>query len=135
MEIKKIAQLAYLLVDEENFEKDLSAILSYVDKLKELDTSQVEETAYLFSFSDTLREDVEERKETKDIVDLMPKTQNNYLEVQEVFLKKMSDLTKLTIKELRQGLKDKVFSSQEITKEFLKQIEEKDKESEGLFDF
>jgi len=48
MEIKKIAQLAYLLVDEENFEKDLSAILSYVDKLKELDTSQVEETAYLF---------------------------------------------------------------------------------------
>jgi len=85
MEIKKIAQLAYLLVDEENFEKDLSAILSYVDKLKELDTSQVEETAYLFSFSDTLREDVEERKETKDIVDLMPKTQNNYLEVQEVF--------------------------------------------------
>ena len=85
MEIKKIAQLAYLLVDEENFEKDLSAILSYVDKLKELDTSQVEETAYLFSFSDTLREDVEERKETKDVVDLMPKTQNNYLEVQEVF--------------------------------------------------
>ncbi|HPD19734.1 MAG TPA: Asp-tRNA(Asn)/Glu-tRNA(Gln) amidotransferase subunit GatC [Candidatus Pacearchaeota archaeon] len=85
MEIKKIAQLAYLLVDEKNFEKDLSAILSYVDKLKELDTSQVEETAYLFSFSDTLREDVEERKETKDVVDLMPKTQNNYLEVQEVF--------------------------------------------------
>jgi len=40
----------------------------------------------------------------------------------------MSDLTKLTIKELRQGLKNKVFSSQELTKEFLSVIEEKDKE-------
>lgn len=40
----------------------------------------------------------------------------------------MSDLTNLTIKELCQGLKDKVFSSQELTKEFLEVIEEKDKE-------
>ena len=85
MEIKKIAQLAYLIVNEEDFEKDLSTILSYVNKLQELDTSQVEETTYLFSLQNNLREDIEERKETKDIVDLMPKTQNNYLEVQEVF--------------------------------------------------
>ncbi|GEM_PF-3248012 len=91
MEIKKIAQLAYLIVNEEDFEKDLSTILSYVNKLQELDTSQVEETTYLFSLQNNLREDIEERKETKDIVDLMPKTQNNYLEVKKVFFEEENE--------------------------------------------
>jgi len=40
----------------------------------------------------------------------------------------MSDLTKLTIKELNQGLKAKDFSSEELTLEFLKEIEKKDKD-------
>jgi len=38
-----------------------------------------------------LREDIEERKETKDIVDLMPKTQNNYLEVKKVFFEEENE--------------------------------------------
>lgn len=91
MEIKKIAQLAYLIVNEEDFEKDLSTILSYVNKLQELDTSQVEETTHLFSGQNNLREDVEERKETKDIINLMPKTQNNYLEVKGVFFEEENE--------------------------------------------
>lgn len=37
----------------------------------------------------------------------------------------MSDLTKLTIKQARDGLKNKEFSSQELTKAYIKNIEEK----------
>ncbi|MDD3170521.1 MAG: Asp-tRNA(Asn)/Glu-tRNA(Gln) amidotransferase subunit GatC [Candidatus Paceibacterota bacterium] len=85
MEVRKIAKLAYLIVEEKEFEKEFSAILGYVDKLKELDVSRVEETANLSSSKNVFREDVEERKETKDILKLMPETKNNYLEVKEVF--------------------------------------------------
>ncbi|MDD5555225.1 MAG: Asp-tRNA(Asn)/Glu-tRNA(Gln) amidotransferase subunit GatA [Candidatus Pacebacteria bacterium] len=40
----------------------------------------------------------------------------------------MSELTKLTIKQLHQGLKAKDFSSTELTQAFLKEIEKKDKD-------
>ncbi len=85
MEVKKIAKLAYLIIEEKEFKKEFLAILGYVDKLKELDVSRVEETSNLSSSKNVLRKDVEERKETKEILKLMPKTTNNYLEVKEVF--------------------------------------------------
>ncbi|MDD5696809.1 MAG: Asp-tRNA(Asn)/Glu-tRNA(Gln) amidotransferase subunit GatC [Candidatus Pacebacteria bacterium] len=85
MEVNKIAKLAYLIIEEKEFEKEFSAILGYVDKLKELDVSQVKETASLSLSKNVFREDVEERKETEDILKMMPETKNNYLEVKEVF--------------------------------------------------
>jgi aspartyl-tRNA(Asn)/glutamyl-tRNA(Gln) amidotransferase subunit C len=86
--IEKIAKLANLIIEEKNlskFEKDFSSILDYVNKLKELDVIDVEETASLSSEKNVFRKDIEEKKEVNDLLKLMPNKNNNYLEVNEVF--------------------------------------------------
>ncbi|MDD3292853.1 MAG: Asp-tRNA(Asn)/Glu-tRNA(Gln) amidotransferase subunit GatC [Candidatus Pacebacteria bacterium] len=86
--ISKIAKLANLIIDEKDldkFEKDFSSILAYVNKLEELDVSGIEETANLSCVENVFRDDIEERKETKELLDLMPEKKDNYLQVNEVF--------------------------------------------------
>lgn len=58
--IEKIAGLAYLEFGEEEKEKirqDLEQILTFVEKLRELDTENVEPLVYLSDKKDVLRED------------------------------------------------------------------------------
>jgi aspartyl-tRNA(Asn)/glutamyl-tRNA(Gln) amidotransferase subunit C len=58
--IDKISRLAYLEFGEEEKEKirqDLEQILTFVDKLKGLDTENVEPLVYLSDKEDVLRED------------------------------------------------------------------------------
>ncbi len=58
--IEKISGLAYLEFGEEEKEKirqDLEQILTFVEKLKELDTENVEPLVYLSDKTDVLRED------------------------------------------------------------------------------
>ncbi len=58
--IDKISRLAYLEFGEEEKEKirqDLEQILTFVEKLKELDTENVEPLVYLSDKTDVLRED------------------------------------------------------------------------------
>jgi aspartyl-tRNA(Asn)/glutamyl-tRNA(Gln) amidotransferase subunit C len=58
--IQKISSLAYLEFKEEEKEKirqDLEQILTFVEKLKELDTEDVEPLIYLSDKTDVLRED------------------------------------------------------------------------------
>ncbi len=60
-EVRRIASLARLdLGDDElpALAQDLAAILSYVDKLKELDTSDVEPTTHAVELATRLRDDV-----------------------------------------------------------------------------
>ena len=59
-EIEHVAHLARLTLSEEELEKitiQLDNILSYVDKLEQLDTSNVEPTTHAFSISNAFRED------------------------------------------------------------------------------
>jgi aspartyl-tRNA(Asn)/glutamyl-tRNA(Gln) amidotransferase subunit C len=61
-EVEHVAHLARLNLTGEELEKmtgQLDNILSYVDKLAELDTSQVVPTTHVFSVSNAFREDVE----------------------------------------------------------------------------
>ena len=64
-EIRRVADLANLALTEDEITrmaKDLSGVLTHVDKLNELDTSGVEPTAQVLFDADptaTLREDVE----------------------------------------------------------------------------
>ncbi|MGB3210781.1 MAG: Asp-tRNA(Asn)/Glu-tRNA(Gln) amidotransferase subunit GatC [Desulforhopalus sp.] len=61
-EVEHVAHLARLTLTEDELEKmtgQLDNILSYVDKLDELDTSQVQPTSHVFSVSNAFREDVE----------------------------------------------------------------------------
>ena len=58
--IDRISRLAYLEFGEEEKEKirqDLEQILTFVEKLKELDTENVEPLVYLSDKTDVLRED------------------------------------------------------------------------------
>ncbi|MBT6176501.1 MAG: Asp-tRNA(Asn)/Glu-tRNA(Gln) amidotransferase subunit GatC [Deltaproteobacteria bacterium] len=59
-EVMRIATLARLELEENEVEmltRDLASILSYVDKLDELDTEGVEATTHAVELSTTLRED------------------------------------------------------------------------------
>jgi aspartyl-tRNA(Asn)/glutamyl-tRNA(Gln) amidotransferase subunit C len=61
-EVEHVAHLARLTLIDEELEKmtgQLDNILSYVDKLDQLDTGQVDPTFHVFSVSNAFREDVE----------------------------------------------------------------------------
>lgn len=58
-QVKKVAELARLELSEEELEdlrEDLSSILDYVEKLEEVDTSQVDDEP-IFSIQNQFRED------------------------------------------------------------------------------
>ncbi len=59
-DVEYVANLSRLELDDadiNNFVPNLQEILSYVDKLNELDTSDVEPTAHVLSLSNVKRED------------------------------------------------------------------------------
>ncbi len=59
-QVEHVAHLARLTLTEEELEKmtgQLDNILSYVDKLDELDTDQVVATSHVFSVCNAFRED------------------------------------------------------------------------------
>lgn len=59
-EVRKIAVLARLEFDEKSLEsmaRDLDNIVGYVEKLDELDVSEVPETAHVLQLTNVLRED------------------------------------------------------------------------------
>ena len=61
-DVEHVAHLARLNLSEDELQTmtgQLDNILSYVDKLEELDTSDVQPTSHVFSVSNAFREDVE----------------------------------------------------------------------------
>ena len=59
-EVEHVARLARLALSEEEREKmraQLDAILTYVDKLNQLDTSQAEPTSHVIPMTNIFRED------------------------------------------------------------------------------
>ena len=93
MEISDIAQLAHLArirlskEDEENIAKSFPAILEYVSKLQEVETSHVEARPYLTDIVNQWRDDeVEEKAEAREAARAgFPTTTNGALEVPAVF--------------------------------------------------
>ncbi len=60
MDINHVAMLARLKLtdaEKEQFEKQVSSIINYIDKLNELDTSSIEPTAHVLPISNVFRED------------------------------------------------------------------------------
>lgn len=55
--VAKLANLPLTPVEEKKFEKQLSEILSYVEKLKEVDTKNVETTSQVTGLENVIRED------------------------------------------------------------------------------
>jgi aspartyl-tRNA(Asn)/glutamyl-tRNA(Gln) amidotransferase subunit C len=60
-EVEHVARLARLLLspaDKERMRRELDGILSYIDKLRALDTEGVEPTAYAVPMTNVMREDL-----------------------------------------------------------------------------
>lgn len=68
-EVKYIANLAKLNFEEREltrFVSELNNILSYIDKLNELDTSSVEPTSHVLDVSNVTREDAPQKQITRE---------------------------------------------------------------------
>jgi len=79
-EVKHIAKLARLgLTDAEieKFQKELSAILDYVEKLKEVDISGVEPTSHSVLVENIMRKD--------EVLKFNKKLMEGYLKVKSIF--------------------------------------------------
>jgi len=88
--VKKIAKLARLGLTEkeiEKFQKDLSSILDYFEKLKEVDISGVQATSHSIEIENVMREDDTEKikpENQKKLMDLMPEKKESYLKVKSI---------------------------------------------------
>lgn len=88
-EVEKIARLARIELAEKEvtkFQKELSAILDYVEQLKEVDTKKVEPTAQVTGLKDITRSDeVNYNFLREKMLQNMPAIENNHLKVQPIF--------------------------------------------------
>jgi len=87
-DVKHIATLARLKFDDQEAEKlknDLNSILGYVDKLNELDTSNVEPTSHALDIYTVTRPDVTEPSLTnEDALANAPQSGNAHFKVPKV---------------------------------------------------
>ena len=78
-QVEHVAHLARLTLTEEELDRmtgQLDNILSYVEKLDELDTSGVVPTSHVFSISNAFRDDLVKESLTQDVA-LMNASQHN----------------------------------------------------------
>jgi len=89
-DVKHIAKLARLGLTQNEirkFQKELSSILNYIEKLKEVDISKAEPTSHPIEVKNVMRDD--EVRSTKSevrkkIMDLAPETKEGYLKVKSI---------------------------------------------------
>lgn len=89
-EVQHVAQLARLGLDKKEtgeMQKDLSSILDYIEKLKEVDITSVDFYTSLTGLNNVTREDKEDRessKKNKKLLDLAPQEKGGYLKVKQI---------------------------------------------------
>jgi aspartyl-tRNA(Asn)/glutamyl-tRNA(Gln) amidotransferase subunit C len=87
-EVKHIAALARIGLDEkdiEKFSRDLSSILDFIEQLKEVDVTEIEPTAHITGLVNRMRSDIEHNFENKaEIIKLFPEEKNGYDKVKSV---------------------------------------------------
>lgn len=90
--VDKIAELARLEfndADKENIKKDLSKILTYIDKLNEIDTKGVEPLIHISDEFNVLRNDVAEENFTQEeALKNAPAKNSDYIKIPKVLDKK-----------------------------------------------
>ena len=87
-EVEHVANLARLNLSDEELETmtgQLDNILSYVDKLEELDTTDITPTTHVFSVSNAFREDVvKESLDQSEAVKNGPEQNGEFFQVPKV---------------------------------------------------
>lgn len=86
--IAKLARLGLTEAEIEKYQKDLSAILDYVDKLKEADVEGVEPFSHSVAVENVLRDDCKVERTGEELEKLtaqMPQKKDGYLKVKTIF--------------------------------------------------
>ncbi|UZE93153.1 MAG: Asp-tRNA(Asn)/Glu-tRNA(Gln) amidotransferase subunit GatC [Candidatus Nealsonbacteria bacterium] len=89
-EVQHVANLARLGLSEkemEEMQKELSAILDYIEKLKEVDISGVDFFISSGKLKNVMREDKEDEKsklKNKKLLELAPEEKGGYLKVKQI---------------------------------------------------
>lgn len=87
-EVEHIAKLARLGLSKKEiakFQKELSSILDYIEKLKEVDVSGVEPTSHSVLVENVMRKDRPARpKAARKLMELAPETKDGYLKVKSI---------------------------------------------------
>lgn len=89
-EVKHIAKLARIHLEEkeiEKFQKELSLIIDYFNKLKEVDTKNVDSKFYPSRMKNITREDIPGKKDIEQaekLIDLYPQKKGRYLKTKRV---------------------------------------------------
>jgi len=88
MDIKKVAELARMNLkpeEEKRFQKDLDAILEYVNKLKSLATDDVEPTSHVLDLENVFRPDEVKATPVRDqVLEHAPLTEAHFFKVPKV---------------------------------------------------
>ena len=85
--IAKLARLGLTQNEVEKFQKELSSILDYIEKLKEVDISKVEPTSHSIKVENIMRGDTPEEKklETREkLIEMAPETKEGFLKVKSI---------------------------------------------------
>jgi aspartyl-tRNA(Asn)/glutamyl-tRNA(Gln) amidotransferase subunit C len=87
--IAKLARLGLTKKEIERFGKELSSVLDYIEKLKEVDVSGIKPTSHSIKVENIMREDREKPK-TKDqkpkvLLESAPEIKDGYLKVKSIF--------------------------------------------------
>jgi aspartyl-tRNA(Asn)/glutamyl-tRNA(Gln) amidotransferase subunit C len=77
LHIAKLANLSLTETEEKKFEKQLSDVLQYIDKLNEIETKDVEPTSQVTGLENVLREDTTSPSLPQDAVLSNTKAQHN----------------------------------------------------------
>jgi len=87
-EVQHIAKLAQLGLTEKEIEKmrkELSKILDYIEKLKEVDISKIEPTSHSIKLENVMRIDQSEKPpKSKKLLELAPETKKGYLKTKSI---------------------------------------------------
>jgi aspartyl/glutamyl-tRNA(Asn/Gln) amidotransferase C subunit len=89
-EVQHIAKLARLGLSEkeiEKFQKELSSILDYIEKLKEVDISEVKPMSHSITSESVMRDDVGEDKqenENEKLLKSAPERKERHIKVKQV---------------------------------------------------
>ena len=90
--IAKLARLGLTSAEVKKFQKELSKILDYIEKLKEVDVSKTEPTSHSILIENRLRSDETQNSKlkTQKLIDLMPETKDGYLKVKKIIQEQTS---------------------------------------------
>jgi len=87
-EVKHIAKLARLGLTEkeiEKFRRELSKILAYIEKLKEVDVKKIEPMSHSIELENVMRIDQSKKPiKSQELLDLAPETKNGYLKTKSI---------------------------------------------------